>query len=55
MGDGIIAIFQNSNDAIHACIEMQLAIIDQNNDPSMPTIQVGMGIHTGTCIIGKKE
>lgn len=56
LGDGIMAIFQNDPDnALRACIEMQAAtesfnleLATNNQDP----IRVGMGIHTGSLVMG---
>jgi len=56
LGDGIMAIFQNDpDDALLACIQMQAAtesfneeLKSNNQDP----IRVGMGIHTGSLVMG---
>jgi class 3 adenylate cyclase len=57
LGDGIMAIFQSSpNDALNACIEMQRAVEEFNQDtdqlPNGNPIAVGMGIHTGSLVMG---
>jgi class 3 adenylate cyclase len=56
LGDGIMAIFQNSpQDALNACIEMQKEIENFNaelKDYSWTPIRVGMGVHTGPLIMG---
>jgi len=56
LGDGIMAIFQNSpEDALNACIEMQseLDIFNEEiKDKSWAPIRVGMGLHTGPLIMG---
>jgi len=57
LGDGIMAIFQGSpNDALNACIEMQEAVHEYNQDieqlPNGNPIAVGMGIHTGPLVMG---
>ena len=56
LGDGIMAIFQNSpSDALNACIEMQENIREYNlilKDRGIQPIVVGMGMHTGSLIMG---
>ena len=57
LGDGIMAIFQGSpNDALNACIQMQKAVeqFNQNKEqlPNGNPIAVGMGIHTGSLVMG---
>ena len=56
LGDGIMAIFQNSpTDALLACLEMQediAAFNAEREDKNRPIIKVGMGMHTGPLIMG---
>ncbi|MEM6804067.1 MAG: response regulator, partial [Bacteroidota bacterium] len=56
LGDGIMAIFlDNSEDALKASIEMQKAIHGFNiarESENKPSIRVGMGLHTGSLIMG---
>jgi len=56
LGDGIMAIFQNSpTDALVACIQMQNAIVEYNKElqkRNVAPIKVGMGMHTGPLIMG---
>lgn len=56
LGDGIMAIFQNDPDnALRACIEMQSATESFNKELSangQDPIRVGMGIHTGSLVMG---
>ena len=56
LGDGIMAIFQNSpKDALNACIEMQQDIVDYNKElekANQPLVRVGMGMHTGPLVMG---
>lgn len=56
MGDGIMALFPNNvNDAILAAKSMMLALDKFNADNkknNKPTIDIGIGMHTGMCILG---
>ena len=56
LGDGIMALFPNSADlALKACIEMQKVIYNYNLDREKEgynKIHVGMGLHTGSLIMG---
>lgn len=56
LGDGIMAIFLDSpDDALKASIAMQKAIGEFNlqlRKNNKPEIQVGMGLHTGSLIMG---
>ncbi len=56
LGDGIMAIFPNSpTDALRAAIQMQLVLQrynQQRNSQGRSTIKVGMGLHTGSLIMG---
>jgi len=56
LGDGILAIFQNSpTDALLACIQMQNEIVKYNEElreRNIMPIKVGMGMHTGPLIMG---
>lgn len=56
LGDGVMAIFQNSpEDALKSCIEMQ-GVINQYNQELVAKgeipVKVGMGIHSGPLIMG---
>jgi class 3 adenylate cyclase len=56
LGDGIMAIFpQSANDALQAAIEMQQAVQQYNSERTLkdkPQIKVGMGLHSGSLIMG---
>ncbi len=55
LGDGIMAFFGNSKDALNACQAMQKALNAYNQDrlsKNREPIRVGMGVHTGPLIIG---
>ncbi len=56
MGDGIMALFPNHvNDSILAAKSMMLALDEFNADNALnnkPVIEIGIGIHTGLCILG---
>ncbi|MEO0470480.1 MAG: ATP-binding protein [Bacteroidota bacterium] len=56
LGDGIMAIFQDSpEDALNGMIGMQLRLREYNLErieKSRPEISVGMGLHTGSLIMG---
>lgn len=56
LGDGIMAIFQNSpQEALIACIEMQREIKKYNEiivSKGREPIKVGMGLHTGPLVMG---
>lgn len=56
MGDGIMALFPNhADDAILAAKSMMLALDEFNADnekTNKPTISIGIGMHTGMCILG---
>ncbi len=56
LGDGIMAIFQNSaSDALNACIQMQDQVEKYNlqiQKRKMEPIRVGMGLHTGILVMG---
>lgn len=56
LGDGIMAIFpQSPDDALKAAIQMQQAIQVYNQErisTNRPAIKVGMGMHTGSLIMG---
>ena len=56
LGDAIMAIFPgNASDSLAAAIEMQLAVQDFNAEcrsRNQPTIQIGVGMHTGPLIMG---
>ena len=56
LGDGIMAIFQKSpEDALMAAIDMQKALQAYNTQRSIDNrqgIRVGMGLHTGSLIMG---
>jgi len=52
LGDGIMAIFQDSPvDALQAAVEMQAEIREFSVQQEIP-VKVGMGIHTGPLIMG---
>ena len=55
LGDGILAFFSDSGDALRAAVEMQMLLRDYTVDrPGKEPIalKVGIGLHTGTVIIG---
>lgn len=56
IGDGIMALFPGSaDDAVRAAIDMQTAIQRYNEERrsrNRPEIHIGVGIHTGTLIMG---
>ena len=56
LGDGIMAIFQyQADDALQAMIEMQVKLREYNVEreaKNRPEIRVGMGLHTGSLIMG---
>lgn len=47
MGDGIMAAFADPSPAVGAAVAIQDALDEVNWDPSVGTIRVRMGIHTG--------
>ncbi|STY31604.1 guanylate/adenylate cyclase [Legionella wadsworthii] len=55
IGDAIMALFDNADDAVHAALGM-LEALDNFNDlrekKNQPTIRVGIGINTGNLIVG---
>ncbi|MEM7180526.1 MAG: adenylate/guanylate cyclase domain-containing protein [Spirochaetota bacterium] len=62
IGDAIMALFhQGTKDALQAAISMQEQLLRYNQTrekTGQPTIQIGIGIHSGRCmlgIIGEKE
>ncbi len=56
LGDGVMALFQNNPDnALQACIDMQLMIQAYNHEIKShggQPIQVGMGLHFGSLVMG---
>ena len=56
LGDAIMAIFPgNAADCLAAAVEMQIAVLDFNKERQLlnqPTIQIGVGMHTGSLIMG---
>lgn len=56
MGDGIMAVFPLCpDDALAAALEMQAAIVALSESyvaRSWPELKTGIGIHTGSCMIG---
>lgn len=56
LGDSIMAIFtSNAGDALNAAIEIQKEMQGFNNirkEKNKPTIQIGVGMHTGPLIMG---
>ena len=56
IGDGIMALFpENPEDAVNASIEMmeQLIAFNKENElKNLPQIDIGVGIHTGMCMLG---
>jgi class 3 adenylate cyclase len=56
IGDGIMALLpKNPQDAINASIEMmeQLIVFNKENEKkNLPHIDIGVGIHTGMCMLG---
>ncbi|MDA7502008.1 adenylate/guanylate cyclase domain-containing protein [Chitinophagales bacterium] len=56
LGDGIMAIFPKESDhALHAAIEMQLALRESNREREIqdkPQIKMGIGLHTGSLVMG---
>jgi class 3 adenylate cyclase len=56
LGDAIMAIFPgNASDALAAAIEMQLSVQEFNEQQTLknkPTIDIGVGMHTGALIMG---
>lgn len=55
MGDGLMAIFHNSADAVRAAVEMQRNLVNYNLKRRVggrKTISVGIGIATGPVIFG---
>lgn len=52
IGDGIMALFPNQpQDAVKAAIAM-LEVLEQPTNPSLPALQIGIGIHTGSSLLG---
>lgn len=56
LGDAIMAIFPDSSEeALSAAVEMQIALQSfnqQNKSKNLPSIQIGIGMHTGSLIMG---
>lgn len=56
MGDGIMALFPDRpNDAVNCSREMMAALHqfnEANRLQNKPVIEIGIGLHTGTCILG---
>lgn len=56
IGDGIMALFPNNNDdAVNAAKEMIHCLKEFNEDnklKNLPLINIGIGIHTGPCMLG---
>jgi class 3 adenylate cyclase len=56
IGDGIMALFPNrASDAVGAAVDMQKHLADFNQtltESSLGPIRIGIGIHTGTMILG---
>jgi class 3 adenylate cyclase len=62
IGDGLMALFGahepnpwQANDAVHAALAMQRAVVDFNHDLTargLPALQVGIGIHRGPAVAG---
>lgn len=56
LGDAIMAIFPgNASDCLAAAVEMQKAVKNFNKERQLlnqPTIQIGVGMHTGSLIMG---
>jgi len=56
MGDSIMALFpERSEDALNASIEMRIKLMEYNevmNQFDKPTIDAGIGIHTGMLMLG---
>ncbi len=56
IGDGIMALFpENPENAVNASIEMMeqlIAFNKENEQKNLPQIDIGVGIHTGMCMLG---
>ncbi|MBL6991614.1 MAG: response regulator [Bacteriovoracaceae bacterium] len=55
IGDAVMALFEGPDDAIHAGIEMQYALLDYNRarkERNRSAIKIGIGIHTGPLMLG---
>lgn len=61
IGDAIMALFESADDAVAAGIELYQAIVlnpNSVNDFGLPSVNVGIGIHSGMArigIVGEKE
>lgn len=55
LGDGIIAVFDQPDDAIKSCLEMSRSLeeYNQNREKKLKApIKVGIGVHTGPLMLG---
>lgn len=55
LGDGIMAFFFNSEDAVKASVEIQLELLEYNREryeKGRKPVKVGVGLHKGPVIIG---
>lgn len=55
IGDAIMAIFPNANDAVHASVNMHQALIEFNKKQTKlnrPEISIGIGLNYGTVMMG---
>ncbi len=56
IGDAIMAVFKQPEDAVNAAIGMQQILADERNrDRRRFRLNVRIGIHTGQCIVEKKD
>ncbi|MCB9474156.1 MAG: adenylate/guanylate cyclase domain-containing protein [Candidatus Delongbacteria bacterium] len=56
-GDGMMALFDDANDAVRAAIEMQATLDQYNRDPSRSgpgtdALRIGIGVHKGLLRLG---
>ena len=55
IGDAIMALFENADDAVCSVIEMMLALAKYNQQrqtEGLPAVRIGVGINTGKLIMG---
>ncbi len=52
VGDAVMALFSNPDDAVRAAIEIQQCIITKRHQDDLLPYQVGISVHTGPVMIG---